>query len=288
MGVHGGGKEGNSVTPRSILLNGAAAILVAAPSAFAQQRQGAALPSSYDVVSIKLESQDPPSVGIRYTATGFEAYAVTLTDLIKEAYGLPDVRLVKGAANIKPKYHVVAKLSDSDANTLRSLSAKELAEERQRLLQAMLADRFALAVHHTKSPLPIYSLEVAKRGLKLQEVTPGSGGAAQLKADSFISDGRIMGVFSMERLAHNLSLMHKLNWGGSDRTVVDDTGLSGNYIVDLAWTGPSVSRPPMVSATTEVYGSVNSALAQVGLRLAAKTVDADSVVVDHANVASLD
>jgi hypothetical protein len=125
-----------------------ASILFMAPSAFAQQRQGAGLPSSYDVVSIKLESQDPAAVGLRYTATGFEAYAVTLTDLIKEAYGLPDVRLVKGASNIKLKYHVVAKLSDVDANSSRSLSVKELSTERQVLLQRMLADRFALAVHH--------------------------------------------------------------------------------------------------------------------------------------------
>ena len=276
---------------RSILLKSVASILVMVPTAFAQQGLSVALLSSYDVVSIKLEREDPPSIGIRYTATGFEGYAVTLTDLIKEAYGLPDVRLVKGAANIKPKYHVVAKLSDSDANTLRALSAKELSMERQRLLQAMLADRFALVVHHARSPLPIYSLEVGKRGVKLQEVTSGTAGASnasQLNADSFFADGRIMGVFSMERLAHVLSLMHKLNSDGSDRTVVDDTGLGGKYIVDLAWTGPSVSRPPMVSATTEVYGSVNSALEQAGLRLVAKTIDTDSVVVDNANVASLD
>jgi uncharacterized protein (TIGR03435 family) len=273
------------------LLKSVAAIFVVAPATFAQQGQSVALPNAYDVVSIKLQSQDPPAMGIRYTPTGFEAYAVTLTDLIKEAYGLPDWRLVKGAANIKPKYHIVAKLSDTDANTLRSLSPEELAAERQRLLRAMLAERFALSVHHERSPLPIYSLEVGKRGVKLQEVRSGSASASnasQLNANSFFAEGRIMGVFSMERLAHDLSLMHKLNSDGSDRTVVDDTGLSGRYIIDLAWTGPSVSRPPELSTTTEVYGSVNSALEQVGLRLVAKTVDADSVVVDHASEASLD
>lgn len=279
------------MTARSTLLKVLAAIFVVAPLAFAQQGQGAALPNAYDVVSIKLESQDPPSVGIRYTATGFEAYAVSLTDLIKEAYGLPDWRLVKGAAGIKTKYHIVAKLSDADAKTLSALSAKDLTAERQRLLQAVLAQRFALVVHHTKSPLPVYSLEVGKRGLRLHEVMPGSAGAsnqAQLTVNSSFSDGRIMGVFSMERLAHILSLLHKLNSDGSDRVVVDETGLSGRYVVDLAWTGPTVSRPPMVSETTEVYGSVNSALEAVGLRLVAKTIDADSVVVDHAGEASLD
>jgi uncharacterized protein (TIGR03435 family) len=97
-----------------------------------------------------------------------------------------------------------------------------------------------------------------------------------------------MGVFSMEQLAHILSLTHKFNLEGSDRTVVDNTGLSGEYIVDLAWTGPSDSRPAELSANTEVYGSVNSALDQAGLRLVSKIIDTDSVVVDHANMASLD
>jgi len=256
-----------------------------------QQTQGATLPASYDVVSIKLESQDSPAVGIRYTPTGFEAYAVTLTDLVRAAYGLPDAQLVKGSSNLKLKYHIVAKLNDADASTMRSLSPEELSSERQRLLQAMLADRFALAVHHTTTQLPIYSLEVAKRGLKLQQVTPttsGSSALSQRTSSSFFSNGRIMGVFSMEQLAHNLTLMHRLNLDGGSRTVVDDTGLSGKYIVDLAWTGPSDSRPPMLSSSTEVYGSVTSALEQAGLRLVPKTIEADSIVIDHANAPTLD
>lgn len=249
------------------------------------------VPTSYDVVSIKLESQDPPAIGIRYTETGFEAYAVTLVDLIKAAYGLPDVRLVKGASKIELKYHIMAKLTDSDAATLRALSPQELSTERQLLLQAVLASRFQLAVHHANSPLGIYSLQVAKRGLKLQSVTMGDGGnstASQTGAESFFSEGRIVGVFSMGRLAHILSLMRDLSSDGVDRMVVDDTGLSGQYRIDLAWTGPSVTRPTMVSQTTEVYGSVSSALDQAGLRLVSKTIDADSIVVDHASPASPD
>lgn len=274
-----------------LLINGVASFLIMALSVHAQQISGNAAPTSYEVVSIKLETLDPPAMGLRYTPTGFEAYAVTLEDLIKEAYGLPDVRLVKGASNIKPKYHIVAKLSDTDTDTLRSLSPQELTTERQLLLQALLADRFELVVHHASNRLPIYSLEVAKQGLKLEKVTPGSLGtsdASKLEADSFFSEGRIRGVYSMERLAHILSLMRKLDEDAGDRTVVDTTGLSGKYIVDLAWTGPSVQSPPMVSQNTEVYGSVISALDQAGLRLVPKTIDMDSVVVDHATMASTD
>lgn len=267
------------------LAKGIAPMLILAAPGFAQQVQGRAVPSSYDVVSIRLESEDPPAIGIRYTATGFEAYAVTLTDLVKESYGLPDARLVKGAANFKTKYHIVAKLSENDMDVMRLLSREQAVTERQKLLQSMLADRFQVAVHHEKSPLAIYSLEVSAHGLKLQAVTPE---AAKDSGGTFFANGRIKGVLSMEQLAHIFSLSRRVDSDASDRTVVDGTGLRGQYPIDLAWTGVDGRQPPMVSADTEVYGSATAALEQVGLRLVPKTIDVDSIVVDHAVAPDLD
>ncbi len=280
-----------------LMMQGVASILVMVPLALALQIQGGAPPTSYDVVSIKLESPDPSAIGIRYTMTGFEAYAVTLTDLIKAAYGLPDERLVKGASNLKTKYHILSKLSENDTKTKRSFSAEEAAIARQKLLQNILLDRFQLAVHHSTSPLAIYSLEVSAHGLKLYIATPeivrdpngaGARNISEPGSDSFFADGRIKGIFSMGQLVHILSLSRKVDSDASDRTVIDNTGLKGRYIVDLAWTGPSNQPPPMVSSETEIYGSADSALDQAGLRLVPKSIDADSVVVDHANTPNLD
>jgi hypothetical protein len=44
----------------------------------------------------------------------------------------------------------------------------------------------------------------------------------------------------------------------------------------------------MVSSDTEVYGSAEAAMEHVGLRLVPKTIEADSVAVDHAGTPNLD
>ena len=195
----------------------AAAVVLLAASAFAQPPQPAVGPGAYDVVSIKLEGPDPQANGFRYTPTGFEAYAVTLTDIVGEAYGLPDVRLVKNASVVKPAYHIVAKFSQPDIAVMNSLPPAQLTQVRQRLLQAILRDRFQATVHHAASPLPIYSLEVGKSGLKLQQVALEPANASQEKKVAFFAPGRIKGVFSMEQLARILSLSRKVDSDASDR-----------------------------------------------------------------------
>ncbi len=44
---------------------------------------------------------------------------------------------------------------------------------RQRMLQALLEDRFKLVVHTETKELPVYSLTLAKNGSKLHEAKPG-------------------------------------------------------------------------------------------------------------------
>lgn len=266
----------------------AAVVFIVAILAPAQQPPAAPGPASYDVVSIKLESPDTTGNGFRYTPTGFEAYGVTLTDIVKEAYGLPDTRLVQGASTVKPAYHIVAKLSEKDIEAMRSLPPATATQVRQRLLRDILTDRFQATVHRTTGPLPIYSLEVAKSGLKLQEVAPEPADATQSRKQAFFAPGRIQGAFSMEQLARILTLSRKVASDASDRKVVDNTGLKGRYLFDLAWTSASGDQPRGISAGTEIYNSASSALEQVGLRLVPKTIDADAVVVDHATAPNLD
>jgi uncharacterized protein (TIGR03435 family) len=170
---------------------------------------------------------------------------------------------------------------------MRTLPPASATQVRQRLLQAILKDRFQATVHHTPSQLPIYSLEVAKSGLKLQEVAPEPANASQEKKAAFFAPGRIKGVFSMEQFARILSLSRKVDSNASGRRVFDNTGLKGLYIFDLAWTDTS-GQPPPDSRDTEIYGSASSALEQAGLHLVPKTIDADSIVVDHATPPTLE
>lgn len=271
------------------------ALALVAATICAAQSPISARPASYDVVSIELERPDVGENGFRYTSMGFEAYDVTLSDIVRAAYGLSDPKLVTGASGIKATFHIVAKLSPSDVDAMQSLTPAELAIERQQLLQGILKDRFHAVVHHTTSRLKIFSLEVSSGGLKLQEIsTEVSSGhmvdatVSKLQSQTFFADGRIKGIFSMAQLAHILSASAKVGSDASDRSVVDDTGLKGRYIFDLAWTSASGHPPPSVTSDTEVYGSAPSALDAMGLRLVPREVDADGIVIDRATMPDIE
>src|SRR5215208_7404433 len=57
----------------------------------------------------------------------------------------------------------IARLTDEQRNALDGLVRKRL--------QALLAERFQLAVHRDKKELPVYALVVTKNGHKLKEST---------------------------------------------------------------------------------------------------------------------
>ena len=264
----------------------ATSLLITCFTAVSQQ-QAHSRPTAYDVVSIKLEGKDPTSNGFRYTITGVEGSTVTLADMIKEAYGLADLRLVKGATVVKPTYHIIAKLDDDGIAYMRALPPDEAVLLRRQLLQAMLADRFKLRVHHVSGQLNIYSLEVGKQGVKLPLFTEEAGNA-KASATSFFKSGRIKGVFTMTQLAQILTLSKKVGSDASDRSVVNNTGLTGRYVIDLTWTATSAAVQSPAPLDTEVYSSAESALDHAGLKLIPKLVVADAITVDSATPAVLD
>jgi len=242
---------------------------------------------AYEVVSIKEERPDAGAVGFRKTPTGFEASSVSLRDMIKEAYGLQDVSMVIHAPEWKTRYHVVAKLGSDTIAALEHLSPQEQSEKTHLMQQALLAEDFHLAVHQSQQPLAVYSLEVDGKGASLKRVTPGAEDS--IEVNTFFGDGRITGVYSMSQLVHVLSIAHLIHIDGSDRPVMDDTGLSGNYRIDLAWTPLAGSQPEELSRDTEVYSSLESALkGSLGLKLAPRKIDAESIVVDRAERPVLD
>ena len=73
--------------------------------------------------------------------------------------------LAPTSTRLKPRWTVqreaVGKLGDDKEQPVR-----------ERMLQALLADRFKLTIHRETKELPIYSLVVAKGGPKLQEAKP--------------------------------------------------------------------------------------------------------------------
>jgi uncharacterized protein (TIGR03435 family) len=140
------------------------------------------------------------------------------------------------------------------------------------MLQALLAARFKMALHHETKILPVYAMTVGKNGPRLREVE--TAGEVRFRS------GHLSGPFSMPDLAAALSAR-------LDFPVVDMTDLKGFYDLTLDWTpdaGRSASGDGDGGTTGDKTGaSIFVAMQeQLGLKLQAQKGPVDILVVDRA------
>jgi len=141
------------------------------------------------------------------------------------------------------------------------------------MMQALLADRFKLALHRDTKELPVYALTIARGGPKLS----ASGGEFPRMR---IGRGQIEAQkWTMAKFASDLARQ-------LGRPVIDRTELAGTYDFKLEWT-PDESQPgsaePGGERTISVVGpSIFTALQeQLGLRLESTKGPVEILVVDH-------
>lgn len=177
------------------------------------------------------------------------------------------------------------------------------------MFQALLLDRFQLKIHREKRDFPVYALVLGKGPLKLKEVPPDNDPAKAQEPLEVTGGGSISGVsvnlgngsswsfvpnkfdahkLSMEQFAANLERF-------ADRTIVDMTGLKGQYdftfeinpddyqpMLIRSAIAAGVVLPPQalryVEGTTSA--GLSDALQQVGLKLDARKAPLDVIVVD--------
>ncbi len=223
---------------------------------------------SFDAVTIKLD--DSGKVSWRNTPDGFLASGTLVTSLIQTAYGLTmqdQIVGLPGWANSE-RLDVQAKMDADTAAALGKLAPMDQWQQRQKMLQALLAERFGLKVHQTTKQLPIYVLTVASGGSKLKKSATDTGGSGMY------SNGKIeVRATSIESLAMNLS--HTVG-----RIIVDKTELAGGYDFTLEWApegaAPDDPRPSIFTALEE----------QLGLKLKSTQGPVDAIVVDSIQRAS--
>ena len=142
------------------------------------------------------------------------------------------------------------------------------------MLQALLVDRFKLATHRETKELAVYALVVDRNGLKLK---PSEGFGTSVSSSP---KGRsVRANVTMKGFAGALS-------GLLDRPVVDLTGLTGGFNINLEWAPDETSSNPNGNeggAADGVPGpTVYTALHQVGLKLESRKAPVEILVVDHA------
>jgi uncharacterized protein (TIGR03435 family) len=141
-------------------------------------------------------------------------------------------------------------------------------------LQALLADRFQLAIHREAKLVSGYALVVGRGGFKLKEAADDGSGV-----DISSNRGKLIAErISMGTLARNLS-------GNLGSPVVDKTDIQGLYNLTLAWTPDEMQSPikPRTEAAEPSTGpSIFAALQeQLGLKLETQKANVEMLVIDR-------
>jgi len=251
-----------------LLIAAIAAVAVSASGQTAQpapqQQNAQTITFAYDAVTIK---PDPDGHGFfKLSPDSFSMGGMPAWVLIRSAYGVLMEGQVVGLpdwAKTEP-IAVEAKMDADTTRALRKLPPMEQWKQMQLMLQAMLADRFALKAHRETNDLPIYELTVAKSGSKMKQTSPDSSGGSANYASGKVTAHEI----SIESVAANLSF-------AVGRMIVNKTGLEGGYdfTLDYAPDGADASdtRPSIFTALEE----------QLGLKLEPARGPVDVIVVDH-------
>jgi|ERR1019366_10795451 uncharacterized protein (TIGR03435 family) len=198
----------------------------------------------YEVAIIKPSKPGGNGVGLLPAPDGLIARYATLQMLVTAAYGIENYQL-SGAPSwlTSDQYDIDAKMEASVADALQKLSPDQRRIARQRMLQALLADRFKLTIRRETSELPVYSLVIAKSGSKLKQATPGDtyqNGLHDVSGHARGAGATMIGVnagaLTFTGQGVPVATLIKLLATHVDRTIVDRTGLAGNFDFFLQFT----------------------------------------------------
>jgi uncharacterized protein (TIGR03435 family) len=258
-----------------------------------------ATPPTFEVASIKpSKSLDGGGTAAFQPGGRFRSINVPLQGLIATAFGterpLLYLQIVGGPDWIATdRFDITAKMG-SDA----SQDMKELYRQMPVLLRTLLEDRFKLKTHSETRQLPVYTLVLDRKDGRLgpplrrsvfdclarskaaRAGTPGPApphdrpacgvrfGAGTLSASGF----------TLVNLAGTLS-------GNVGRVVLDRTGLTGDFDVELQWTpdrvpfaGDASTNPAPSADGPSIFTALQE---QLGLKLESTKGPVDVLVVDH-------
>ena len=263
---------------------------------------------AFEVATIKPAAPfDPKVFGPHISATRATYTYLTLRNLIEEAYHVRPPQ-VSGPKSIdSDHFDIVATIPEGAAK-----------EDVDKMLQALLKERFKLAFHIEKRDEPIYALVVGKNGAKLKPSPPDSPEPdpnAPLKPEeSSIGNTKSKIVRNQDGsstidMGKRGTLPYRVDMESNTRheerskmsmaelvvmlpihmgagayekyTVVDETGLKGNYQVAMDYPMPGGAASADSPSDPEGAGALTHSLGALGLKLELRKVPTDVYVIDH-------
>lgn len=231
----------------------------------------------FEVAAIHLHEPQPHEHNSIWSSPfdgNFKAENMSVVMLMQWAYDIPDTRIldVPGWAR-STFFNINAEAGPAADQRLSKMSSDAGRKVKERMVQALLADRFKLATHTETRELPIYALVVAKGGAKLGEVNDGG-----TTINSWRDHLEVQGSNSLALLAEVLA-------DELGRPVVDRTGIAGRYHFTLKWTPDDAASasPANSAAPPSIFTALQE---QLGLKLEPQKGPVQVLVVDHVEMPS--
>ena len=249
------------------------------------------------MASIKRNRDGGPVSGLRRFPGGrFEATNIQLAGLISFAYQLQPFELAGGPPWLtEDRWNVVAKIDgDPPVRPPGELDAMMIAT------QALLADRFKLAVHRETREIQVYQLVRANRDERLgkgirpstvdclavqraaDEAAKGGPPAPNPNTPDRVVCGLRVSIGRIQFGGRPLSMLTNVLTGITQRRVVDRTGLTGDWEFDISFTPPTIppgiELPPPDPDAASLFTVLQE---QLGLRLDAARLPMPVLVVDR-------
>jgi uncharacterized protein (TIGR03435 family) len=275
----------------------AAVALLASTIATAAQSPAPPANSRFEVASIRQNRDGGTVAGLqRFPGGRFEATNIQLAALISFAYQLQPFELVGGPPWLMDdRWNIVARI-DGDPPRMPpgQLDAMMIAT------QALLADRFKLAIRRETREIPVYQLVRANRDdrlgngmrrstadcLSIQRATDEAAKGGPPAANPNTPDRMVCGMrVSVGRIQFGgrpLAPLTNVLTAMTQRRVVDRTGLTGDWEFDISFTPPSpppgIELPPPDPDAASLFTVLQE---QLGLRLDAARLPMPVTVVDR-------
>ena len=254
----------------------------------------------FEVASVKpgAGAGRPQFLGSRSPGT-FTAQNINLRFLIRVAYGVRSFEVLGGPRWIdSDTYDITAKPKVSGERG-QTTPRREPVAEMFLMLQPLLEDRFKLRVHRETRELPVYSLTVAKGGVRMQQSKctpvefPSPPAAAEKPCPN---QGYRPGTNGVNRTldATGVDIPGLLMFLANTmrREVIDKTGLSGRFDFHLEWAPEEATAPPVVGQTddptkqTPSVGTIGPSIftalqEQLGLKLESDRAPVEVLVIDN-------
>lgn len=218
-----------------------------ATEARAQDRSAAPV---FEVAAIKPHHPADPGGGFSFQHGRLTISNTWLTLLVMSAYGVKDFQVSGGPDWAdSERFDILAEAPDrADTRDLKPM------------LQALLADRFELALHRETRETAVYALVVAKNGPKLHRSAPDAQYSMRVGLTGMSATN-----MSLHDFAETLS-------GYARHNVIDKTGLRGDFDFKFDWSPQDPESPSIFTALQE----------QLGLRLESEKGPVEFLVIDHA------